>query len=952
MEAENLIRILFVEDLPSDTELAERELHNERISFTSLRVETKETFLRALGEFRPDLIISDFALPEFDGMQALKLTLNYDAALPFILLTGSMNEYTAVSCMKAGATDYVIKEHITRLPFAVREALEQKKTRLAKEEAQQALRRSEARFRRLAENARDLVYRYEFRPRRCFTYINPAAAKLTGYTPEEFYADPDLRDKIVHPADRPLLEEPIKGGLPFDQPLTLRWVRKDGALIWLELRRVPVYDEEGNLIASEGIARDITERKRAEEALAESEKHFRALIENGSDFITELDLQGRFRYQSPSIERVFGYQQNELFGKSAFEFIHPEDVARVKDTFSIGVAKPGSSYAIEFRFRHRDGSWRVLEAVGKLVMNPEGFTGVIASSRDVTERKRGEERIESLNRTLRAIRDINQLIVHEKDPERLVQRTCEILVEHRAYYAALIILTDEEGKPVTHAEAGTKEVFQPMIEHLRKGTAPPCCEAARRLEGVFFATDRANVCAPCLIASNCDPGGTICIRLQHKDRLYGYLSGSVSDVLRSDPEEQSLFTEMSGDVSFALHNIEQGKAAQKMHDERDRFEAELRQAQKMEAIGALAGGIAHDFNNILTAIMGYAQLAEQDLEKDSLPYKNLQEVLKASYRARDLVKQILTFSRQAAQQLQPVKVKLLIRETLKLLRASLPSTIEIRQDIGSEAKVLSDPTQIHQIMMNLCTNAAYAMRGKGGILEVNLKDQELEADSIPRHPDLKPGKYLLLEVTDTGHGIPPSIMDRIFDPFFTTKEQGAGTGMGLSVVHGIVKSLGGAITVYSDVGKGSTFRVYMPSVAEEEIIQPEGELSIPGGKERILFVDDEVSIAAAVTEILQRLGYDVVSKTQAIEALKLFQTRPHDFDLVITDMTMPKMTGDELAKEVLRIRGDVPVIICTGFSAKLTEEGAKEIGIRAVVMKPFDAADLARTVRKVLDQKT
>jgi PAS domain S-box-containing protein len=821
----NPIRILFIEDLSSDAELAERELRKQGLSFTSLRVETKEAFLRALAEFRPDVIISDYALPEFDGMQALELTLNHNPALPFLLLTGSMNEETAVACMKTGATDYVIKEHITRLPFAVREALEQKKSRLAKKEALLALSRSEARFRRLAENAQDLVYRYEFRPRSGFTYINPAAAKITGYTPEEFYADPELRDRIVHPVDRPLLEEPSKGGVPFDQPVTLRWVRKDGALIWLELRRVPVYDNEGNLIAGEGIARDITERKR------------------------------------------------------------------------------------------------------------------------------DEERIEALNRALRAIRDINQMIVQEKDRERLIHRTCGILLDHRAYQAALFILIDEAGKPVGYAEAGSKEIFQPMIEHLIQGRVPPCCEAARMHEGVYSIGDHATLCAACPGISICDPGGILCIRIQHGNRVYGYLSGSVPEVVRSDPEEQSLFAEMAGDVAFALHSIEQEEVKKKIQHERDRFEAELRQAQKMEAIGALAGGIAHDFNNILTAIMGFAQLTEQDLEKGSTPYENLQEVLKASNRARELVKQILTFSRQTTEPLQPVKVHFLIKESLKLLRASLPSTIEIQRDLKSKAMVLSDPTRIHQIMMNLCTNAAHAMRDKGGILEVNLKDLELGGDASSRHPDLRPGKYVLLEVTDTGHGIPPSIMERIFEPFFTTKELGVGTGMGLAVVHGIVKDLGGAITVYSDVGKGSTFRVYMPSTDQEELSDAKGEFSLPGGKERILLVDDEGPILRAATEMLQRLGYDVVGTTQAIEALHLFQIRPFDFDLVITDMTMPKMTGDELARKIFGIRQGMPVIICTGFSAKLTEESAREIGISAFVMKPFGVADLARTIRKVMDSR-
>jgi nitrogen-specific signal transduction histidine kinase/ActR/RegA family two-component response regulator len=389
----------------------------------------------------------------------------------------------------------------------------------------------------------------------------------------------------------------------------------------------------------------------------------------------------------------------------------------------------------------------------------------------------------------------------------------------------------------------------------------------------------------------------------------------------------------------------------KMHEERDRFEAELRQAQKMEAIGALAGGIAHDFNNILTAVIGFTQLAEQDVDKDSLTHRNLQEVLKASARAKDLVKQILTFSRQAAQELQPVQVKLIVKETLKLIRASLPSTIEIIQDIKSDAMVWSDPTQVHQIMMNLCTNAAYAMREKGGTLEVSLKDIEQGADFPPRHPGSKPGKYLLLQVSDTGHGISPSIMDRIFEPFFTTKERGEGTGMGLAAVHGIVKNLGGFVTVYSEVGKGSSFKVYMPTMSLGKKHESLEEPPLPKGKERILFVDDEPALVDLGKQFLERLGYLVTCRTSSTEALALFQAQPKDFDLLIADLTMPKMTGEELALEILNIRKDLPVILCTGFSTKIAEERAKEVGICAFVMKPLVVADLARAARECLDRK-
>jgi len=380
-----------------------------------------------------------------------------------------------------------------------------------------------------------------------------------------------------------------------------------------------------------------------------------------------------------------------------------------------------------------------------------------------------------------------------------------------------------------------------------------------------------------------------------------------------------------------------------------KMETQLRKAQKMEAIGTLAGGIAHDFNNILFGVIGYTEIALDQIEKNTKLYDNLQEVLLAGGRARDLVKQILAFSRQTEQERKPIQVKIIVKEVLKLLRASLPTTIEIRQDIQSDSLVLADPTQIHQILMNLCTNAEHAMRDKGGVLEVKLANVVLDQDFTAGHPDIEPGVYIKLTVSDSGHGIPSHALDRIFDPFFTTKDIGEGTGMGLAVVHGIVGSNGGTVTVSSDPGQGSTFRVYLPVLERHLEPQGENEGPISIGTERILLVDDEQTIADIGKQTLESLGYDVTTRTGSIEALELFKAQPDRFDLVITDMTMPDMTGDMLTRELIRIKPDIPVILCTGFSNRIDDQKAMTLGIRAFVLKPIVKRKLAEIVRKVMD---
>ena len=380
------------------------------------------------------------------------------------------------------------------------------------------------------------------------------------------------------------------------------------------------------------------------------------------------------------------------------------------------------------------------------------------------------------------------------------------------------------------------------------------------------------------------------------------------------------------------------------------IEDQLRQSQKMEAIGTLAGGIAHDFNNILGIIIGNAELGMEDLPKNHSGQENLMEIFKASLRAGDLVNQILTFSRKTESQLLPVQIGPLVKESLKLMRSSIPKTIEIRQQISENIDYIkADPNRINQMLINICSNAHHAMRKKGGILEVVLENLELNNETTQAYPNLSPGKYVKMRISDTGQGIDTNIINRIFDPYFTTKKVGEGSGMGLSVAHGIIEDHKGAIQVNSEPGKGTTFNIFFPAVDFKRDKDVEAKKSLPLGKERILFVDDEEAILTTCSEQLKRLGYQLTTAENGRKALSEFRKNPHQYDLIITDQTMPKMEGVDLARAVMEIRPNIPVILCSGYSDILDEDELKACGISELLAKPIVKSDLAKVVRKVLD---
>jgi len=405
-------------------------------------------------------------------------------------------------------------------------------------------------------------------------------------------------------------------------------------------------------------------------------------------------------------------------------------------------------------------------------------------------------------------------------------------------------------------------------------------------------------------------------------------------------------------VDSVLKLVEMNQRRIQAEKEQQKLEVQLGQARKMEAIGTLAGGIAHDFNNILGIIMGNTELMMEDMEPSHPSLENLEKVMVASFRAKEMINQLLRFSRQKDSEQKPIELNTIILDSLKLLRASIPTNIEIQTEISETAyTVLGDTTQINQIMINLCTNAAHAMQASGGILLVKLNHVDLKNNVFSEHSDIQEGEYIQLIVADTGHGISTDTIERIFDPYFTTKEQGKGTGMGLAVVHGIVKKHGGDIQVFSEMGVGTEFHILLPTINAEEVASEATAIdSIPKGKERIMLVDDEEMIADMMTQMLKKLGYQVTGYTQSSSALDVFQKSPQNFDLLITDMTMPTLTGDLLAKEIKEIRSDIPVILCTGFSEQCSDRKRQDPNIQAIIMKPIGMQSLAETIREVLDK--
>lgn len=678
---------------------------------------------------------------------------------------------------------------------------------------------------------------------------------------------------------------------------------------------------------------DETKQKSAELALKESEERFRQLAENIQEvfWVVSPDWEEIY-YISPAYEKIWGVSCASLYANplSWLDKVVSEDKELVIAYLREKIDGDLSEIVFpEYRISLPDGSVSWISAKGYPVFNhkKEPYR-VVGIAEDITEKKQSEKAFHAiLEGTAGAIgQDFFDKMVREIS-EWL---DCEIAIvgeitDSSRISSISMIIDGQLTYDFSYSIPGT-----PCSGTIRDGYC-------------YYSDDIANIFPDIEYIKKIGAAGYVGVPLINaEDESIG--------VLIAISKKRLILPERAGEVMKILAaRVSAELERKKIQEQKNQVETLLRQAQKMEAIGTLAGGIAHDFNNILQSIILNTELALfEDGASQGIQHR-MDEVLRASKRATDLVKQILTFSRQSKIELKPLKIGLVIKEVLKMLRSSLPSTIDIVPQICKENDlVMADPTQIHQVVMNLCTNASHAMREKGGVLSVSLNTVDLPPDSIGRYPELEPGEYLSLTISDTGHGMDSITKERIFDPFFTTKERGEGTGLGLAVVYGIIKELKGTIRVESEINRWTDFTILLPRIRSTPKKDSFEARPIPGGSEVMLIIDDEEDLLTAQGKIFERLGYKVETNSSSISALEAFRKNPDAYDIVITDQTMPKMTGSTLAKELMSIKPDIPIILCTGFSDIVSEEDAKAIGIKEFVMKPIVVREIAEKVRAIL----
>jgi len=740
-----------------------------------------------------------------------------------------------------------------------------------------------------------------------------------------------------------LLQEVFKTGEP--RSCLHEHQQADGSKVWVDILLSPMKDENGKTIRVIETVRNIADVMRAKEALKQSEERYRTLFDETPISVMGFNKEGIIQYVNNYHIKTFAKN------KHTKEFFIGKMITELPGVVGAGIAdelgKILKDETIELNdiyfSKFTGGHSCYVNVRGVPLLEGSEVVGGILLREDITKIKLTEEALRQSERKLRTRNQIADIFLTASDDEMYAGVLGVVLEVMKSRFGVFGYI-DDHGSLV--CPSMTREIWdQCRVPDkdivFTRDTWGGIWGRVLKEGKPFYSNGSFHV-----------PKGHIPMNsvLSVPIILHGELIGLLTVANKETGYNENDLAFLKSIAEYIAPVLHPRLQRDRQEKRSDKLQAQLRQAQKMEAIGTLAGGIAHDFNNILFNILGFTELAILDVPDGSNIKQDLKGVLKAGRRAEDLVQQILAFSRQREQEKKPLRVSLIVKEAMKFLRASLPTTIELRQNIDKDTGIVeADSTQIHQVLMNLCTNGYHAMKEEG-ILKVSLMNVYIDADAEKQFPDMSSGPYLRLSVSDTGHGMPPDVKERIFEPYFTTKEIGEGTGLGLAVVHGIVKDHGGAITVYSEPGKGSTFHVYLPVIEKVAESEKETVESIPTGDECILFIDDDPGLVKIGRQMLERLGYKVSARTSSLEALELFKAKPDRFDMVITDMTMPKMAGDKLSRELIKISPDIPIIICSGFSNMIDEKKAKTMGIREHLMKPVSMQDIARTVRKVLDQ--
>jgi len=810
------------------------------------------------------------------------------------------------------------------------------------------------RLRLIFDNSRDAIFVHKISPEGGagkFLEVNDIACQRLGYSREELLNmtpqdidDPEEFKRVPEIIRRNMFGK--EGYVLFE----MVHVAKDGTKIPVEINSLRFSLDGEPAVLS--VARDISDRIKAEQQLRESHKRLLRVLDSldAVVYVATMDSH-EILYANRKLMDICG----DITGKICWQVLHIGQTGPcafcTNDKLLTPEGKPAAApYVWEFE-NSISGRWYNIH--DKAIEWVDGRIVRLEIATDITSRKQAEQALEKELAVSSTLTELSSRMIGKSTATKEI--------------AEMVL---EKAKMITKSSDGYVATIDPktaaLVSHTIADMLPGQCDVREEKKNIYFPVGpdghygslwghSLNNKEPFYtnepethIASKGLPEGHIPVRkflsvpVLFSDELIGQIA-------LANPEQDytagdlAAIERLAGLYALAIHR-------QRDQEEKERLMGELRQAQKMEAIGTLAGGIAHDFNNILYAMLGYAELSMTEVAKDSGIYQNLSEIVKGGKRAADLVRQILTFCRKAEQEKKPVQLQPIVKEALKLMRGTLPTTIDIRQQIDPHCRpILADITQIHQVIVNLCTNAYHAMRDQGGILSVNLTEVD-KTHALHELQDLPGEAFVKLSIADTGSGMDQKILERIFDPYFTTKDHGEGTGLGLSTVHGIVKSHGGTITVRSTPGQGSCFDVYLPVLEEKPALNLKSETTaLPKVHGRVLFVDDEATIAELGGKILKQIGVEAEVFTSSVAALAAFEAAPHAFDAVITDQTMPGLTGMELAKKILELRPDTPIILTTGFSESVSEEQAKAVGIKEFMLKPLSLEVITWTVSRLLN---
>jgi PAS domain S-box-containing protein len=778
----------------------------------------------------------------------------------------------------------------------------------ALQDAEAALRESEQRYRNIFENAVEGIFQATAEGK--YLSVNPAFARMCGFgSPEEMideitdiarqlYLDARDRSRIKRLYEHPGV---VRG-------FETRFRRKDGGVIWVSITARSVKDETGNVLYYEGTIEDITERKLAEEALRGSEGRLADIINFLPDATFVIDTAGNVIAWNRAMEEMTGLKAEQMVGKGGYEHAIPFYGTRRPVLINLALASDEEAEKL-YPYIARDGDILVSETyvarlkgglhlwlkASPLYDSSGNVVGAIESARDVTARKRAEEALRESEERYR------QLFEMESDAIFLVDNATGAILEVNASACGLYGYSREEMLRVKNTDLSAEPEDTTAATRQRRPRVP--VRYHRRKDGTVFPVE---------------------ITARHFNW-----------------RGREVHVAAVRDISFRME----------AEEEKRRLQAQLLQAQKMEAIGTLAGGLAHDFNNLLQAVQGYAELVLLVKKKDEPGQRELHEIIRAAKRGTELTRQLLTFSRKVESKLQPMDVNRRVEQVKELLARTIPKMIEIELRLADDLKIVdADPTQIEQVLMNLAVNAKDAMP-EGGKLFIETRNVSLDKGYCDTHLGVKPGDYVLLMVSDTGYGMDQETLEHIFEPFFTTKGVGRGTGLGLAMVYGIVKSHNGYITCYSEIGHGTTFKIYLPTVEEAPEVPRDRVERLPeGGTETILLVDDEESVRELGKEMLETVGYHVLTCSDGEEAMGLYTQRMGDIHLVLLDLIMPGMGGKSCLDALLRLDPRVKVLIASGYSVNGRLEDTLRSGARGFISKPYELRELLQRVRDILDE--